>query len=291
MRSKTGAAVEGSYRLKPALVAQAKDTDHWLIKDVGTIIVDYQKMFSVYRKFDWKLLDHENFEKLVLQAKSVYLGNHLMLSHFVRMAESYQIVSIWRVTELAAPAVRALNSNEILTACVLCRSMLETAVSYILGAAWVEKTLVKMPWDQVGNLQFSEKIEHEFTKLIFGSRDVDEGHPLRKTNILTEIAKLDKISAKSSSPLSVREMYDFLSEACHPNKLGFQRFVQSVSFDEESKWHNWSMKIDAAGEVRDRLVVACLWALAFTHWVMIDNHQKLNEGKLSFLNALGRPLP
>jgi hypothetical protein len=291
MRSKTGAALQGSYRLKPALLAQAKHTDHWLIKDVGTILIDYQEKFSAYRKFDWKLLDDENFEKIVTEAESLTLGNHLMLSHFVRMAESYQIVSIWRVTELAAPAVRALNSNEILSACVLCRSMLETAVSYILGAAWVEKTLVNMPWEQISRLKFSEKIEIEFTKLIFGSRDVPEDHPLRKTNILTEIAKIDKIYKKRGGLLSLTEMYGLLSEACHPNKLGFQRFVHSESYDENSNWHNWSMKIDAGGEVRDRLVDACLMAIAFTHWVMIINHDKLNEGKLSFMNALGRPLP
>lgn len=291
MRAKTGAAVHGSYRLKPALLAQARQTNHWLIKDVGTIIVDYQAMFSIYRSFDWKILDDQSFEKKIVDTKSLHLGNHLMLSHFVRMVEAYQIVSIWRVTELAGPAVRALNSNEVLTACVLCRSMLETAVSYILGAAWAEKTLVNLPSDEVGKRRISEKMEQEFTKLIFGSRDVDEGHPLRRTNILTEITKLDKASEKSSSPLALRETYNFLSEACHPNKLGFQRFVENTSFDEETKWHSWNMKSDAVGEVRDRLVVACLWALAFTHWAMIENHGKLNEGKLSFLNALGRPLP
>lgn len=292
MKTKSGAAVHGAYRLKPNLIGQAKETGHWLVKDVGKILIDYQAAFAGYRKFDWKLLYDEQFLEMASSPEFTRgLGNQLMLSHFVRMAEAYQIVSVWRVTELSGPAVRALNSNEILSACVLCRSMLETAVSYILGAAYVRKSLLTIPWDKINNLILPEEIEREFTKLIFGSRQVDEGHPLRKTNIVTEIRKIDKIARKRGNPIDVEEMYNLLSEACHPNKLGFQRFVATSDFDEESKWHRWSMKCDAAGETRNELVIACLWAIAFTHWVMIENAHRIDECKSAYLEALGRPLP
>lgn len=292
MKTRPGAAVHGAYRLKPNLIQQAKETRHWLVKDVGKILIDYQTAFAGYRKFDWKLLYDEQFLEIASDPGfTPGLGNQLMLSHFVRMAEAYQIVSVWRVTELSAPAVRALNSNEVLSACVLCRSMLETAVSYILGAAFVRKTLITIPWGEINNLIFSEEIEREFTRLIFGSRQVDESHPLRKTNILTEIRKIDKIAKKGGNPIDVEEMYNLLSEACHPNKLGFQRFVATSDFDEASQWHTWSMKCDATGETRNELVVACLWAIAFTHWVMIANAQRIEEGKSAYLEALGRPLP
>lgn len=292
MKTKSGAAVHGAYRLKPNLIGQAKETGHWLVKDVGKILVDYQTAFARYRNFDWKLLYDEQFREMAANTSFTRgLGNQLMLSHFVRMAEAYQIVSVWRVTELSAPAVRALNSNEVLSACVLCRSMLETAVSYILGAAFVRKTLLTIPWSKIDRLIFAEEIEREFTKLIFGNRQVNEDHPLRKTNILTEIRKIDKIAKKGGNSLDVELMYNLLSEACHPNELGFKRFVEASDFDVMNQWHTWSMKSDATGETRNELVVACLWAIAFTHWVMIANAHRIEEGKNAYLEALGRPLP
>lgn len=292
MKSKPGAAIQGAYRLKPSLIGHAKETGHWLVQDVGQIMVDYQTAFSSYRKFDWKLLYDEQFQEMAAEPGFTRgFGNQLMLSHLVRMAEAYQILSVWRVTELSAPAVRALNSNEVISACVLCRSMLETSVSYVLGAAFIKRTLTSIPWSEINNLSFAEEIERNFTKLIFGSRSVDEDHPLRKTNILTEIKKIEKLAKKGGAPLDVEQNYNFLSEACHPNKVGFQRFVETAAFDEGTKWHSWSMKFDAAGDVRNELIVACLWAIAFTHWVMIANAHRIDEGKKAFLEALGRPLP
>ncbi len=292
MKSKPGAAVQGAYRLKPSLIGEAKETGHWLVQDVGRILADYQSAFSSYRKFHWKLLDDEQFGEMAAAPDfTLGTGNHLMLSHLVRMAEAYQIVSVWRVTELSAPAVRALNSNEIIAACVLCRSMLETAVSYVLGAAFIRKTLISIPWSEIGNLRFVGEIERDFTKLIFGNRLVDEDHPLRKTNILTEIKKIEKLAQKGGNLLDVERNYNFLSEACHPNRLGFQRFVAAESFDKGTKWHSWTMQSDAVGDVRNQLVVACLWAIAFTHWVMIANAHRIDEGKKAYLEALGRPLP
>jgi len=292
MKSKPGGAIQGAYRLKPNLIGQAKETGHWLVQDVGQILVDYQAAFSRYRKFDWKLLYDEQFREMAAQPDFTRgFGNHLMLSHFVRMAEAYQILSVWRVTELSAPAVRALNSNEVISACVLCRSMLETSVSYVLGASFIRKQLISIPWSEINNLSLAAEIELSFTKLIFGSRSVDEDHPLRKTNILTEIKKIEKQAKKKGQPQYVEHYYNFLSEACHPNKVGFQRFVETAAFDEDTKWHSWSMKCDAAGNVRNELIVACLWAIAFTHWVMIENAHRIDEGKMAFLEALGRPLP
>jgi hypothetical protein len=284
--------VRVAYSLNAEMVDLAHSTGDGLTSSVADIIREFQKTLSGRRSFSWRYLKDEHFEELFQSAPVPSRSNRLLLSHLVRLFEAYQIISIWRVIEVAAPAVRALNSNEITAACVLTRSLLELSASYAEAAPYIEKAFTTMPWESLENSFLgAQELETYVTRLVFGTRLGEPGQPLSQKNILSILQKLDKVLRKKGANYVLEDQYALLSEAAHPNHLGFERFMEMSEFDPKSLWSRREVTIDAKGPPRDLLASACLWALAFSHWVMLANFRKFDNAKLAYLEAFGKPLP
>jgi hypothetical protein len=285
--------VQTLYGLNAEMLGLARTYDGWDISNVGELIAEFQKRFSVVRQLHWKYLTDENFAILAQSNPNAQTFNRLFLSHLIRLAEAYQWMSVWRVTEVAAPAVRALNANEITAACVLTRSLLELTASFALAAPQIGKWFRTLPWERVDEASFvSSEMELFITKLVFGSRLRDGDDPLKQTNILTLINKLDKLAVQlGHQPQMVAERYAVLSEAAHPNHLGFERFMGVTNHDAATGWSTRELRVAEIGAARDHLAKDCLWALAFSHFMMLESVSKIDEAKTAYFDALGRPLP
>jgi hypothetical protein len=254
-------------------------------------MAEFQQRFTAIRHLHWNYLTDENFEKLFRAATDPSTSNRLLLSHLLRLAEAYQVISVWRVVEVAAPAVRALNSNEITAACILTRSLLELSAGFALAAPVIEKWFGSMPWDRVDEV-FLKEMEEFVTRLIFGSRLGGGEDALKQTNILTTIQKLDKLLVHRGAPRNlIEDRYAVLSEAAHPNHLGFERFTASLGHDPATSWSFREVGVDAKGDARDHLATNCLWALGLAHSVMVGNLGRIDEAKKAYHAALGPPLP
>ena len=285
--------VQAVYSLSDEMLTLARANQDADLSNVGTLIGEFQKRFTAKRSLNWSYLTDENFEKLVRAERKPEAINRLLLSHLIRLAEAYQVMSVWRAVEVAAPAVRALNSNEITAACVLTRSLLELAASFALAVPQIEKWFRSLPWESASETLFgAEEMEQFLTKLVFGWRLDGGDDALKQTNIVTLIQKLDKLAVQRGLPSKmVEERYAVLSEAAHPNHLGFERFTAAVSHDAGTGWSSRQISVAAKGGARDHLVVNCLWALAFAHSIMLANVSRIDEAKKAYLGALGPPLP
>lgn len=291
--SHAGRSVQAAYSLSAEMLEVARNNADADISNVGTLIAEFQKRFTAMRQLSWKYLTDEDFAELFQAAPQPEISNRLLLSHLLRLCEAYQVMSVWRVVEVAAPAVRALNSNEVTAACVLARSLLELTASFALAVPQIEKWFQSLPWERANDSFFgAEEMEQFITKLVFGSRLGDGDDALKQTNILTLVQKLDKIALQRGLPQKmVEERYAVLSEAAHPNHLGFERFTTTVTRDTATGWSTREISVEAKGAAREHLVQNCLWALAFAHFIMLANFSRIDEAKKAYLDALGPPLP
>lgn len=285
--------VRVAYQLSEAVLAVACQPGDTPPDQVTGLMAHFQRLFTAKFALRWDFLTDEDFTRAIQADPRPSRANRLLLSHLLRLAEAYQVLSVWRVVELAAPAVRALNANEVTAACVLSRALLEVTASFALAVPRVEKWFVALPWDRVDEAFLdAEEMEQFLTRLVFGSRLGEGIDVLKQVNIITQLEKLDKYAERlGHHPKLVQERYATLSEAAHPNFLGFERFTSGMTKEAGDGWSTRHTSFGAKGAASDHLVRTCVWALAFAHSIMIANVPRIDEAKKAYLSALGAPLP
>lgn len=285
--------VRVAYQLSEAVLAAACQPGDTPPDQVAGLMAQFQRLFTAKVSLRWDYLTDEDFTHEVQMNPQPSCANRLLLSHMLRLAEAYQVLSVWRIVELAAPAVRALNANEVTAACVLSRALIEVAASFALAVPRVEKWFVALPWDRVDEAFLdAEEMEQFLTRLVFGSRLGEGVDALKQINIITQLEKLDKYAERlGHHPKLVQERYATLSEAAHPNHLGFERFTSRMTKEAADGWSTRHTSFGAKGSASEHLVRTCVWALAFAHSIMIANVPRIDEAKRAYLSALGAPLP
>ena len=216
-------------------------------------------------KYDWKTLSDDGFENWCnsLSQEELIQTNRVIISYLLRSVEAFQFVSVWRMTDLISSTVNALNNDLLISCAVTGRSAVELTSRYLHSVHVLDKYFSEIPWDKIdthvlelGYLENFEDpksnklIEHEIDRLMWGSRleEVKEFNPeLEQKNILTIIEKIDKTFRNGNEQFEIMPHYKVLSEAAHPNVLGFTRFQhnQSVAIDE--KWVSLDMRERADG--------------------------------------------
>jgi len=285
--------VRVAYQLSEAVLAAACQPGDTSPDQVASLMAHFQRLFTAKTSLRWDYLMDEDFKLALNEDPRPSYANGLLLSHLLRLAEAYQVLSVWRIIELAAPAVRALNANEVNAACVLSRALIEVAASFAIAVPRVEKWFVTLPWDRVDEAILDvEEMEQFLTRLVFGSRLGEGVDALKQTNIMTQLEKLDKFAERlGHHPKLVQERYATLSEAAHPNHLGFERFTSLTTREAGGGWSTRHTSFGARGAASEHLLKTCLWALAFAHSIMIANVPRIDEAKKAYLSTLGAPLP
>ena len=109
----------------------------------------------------------------------------------------------WRIYEIANSAVEALDRGELLSSMILCRSLQETVALNFHLLREVEKC---------ANAGDVSTLDASAMQMLLGSREIDARY--QSLNILTAVDRLDRAFP------SYRNLYNGLSEYCHPNFAG-----------------------------------------------------------------------
>jgi hypothetical protein len=257
-------APKRQFRLKNAMQAIACRSQDRIVRDVQNTLEEYAYSEVVGQKYNWKYLPDERFQELcrpLSKGKTVYEINRAFLSHLLRVIEAFEIVSIWRATELISSSVDCLHSDRLVAAAVMIRSLIELTAQYGWAANVVRANFEKLPWqhlreqalvldckDETGKLV---GLETFIEKLMGGTRikSIIEIHPnMEQKNILTIIEKSDKILNSQGMGYQIMPHYEMLCDMAHPNTVGFQRFLVSVE-ELDNGWTARLMQDRALGAV------------------------------------------
>jgi len=223
-----------------------------IVRDVQNTLEEYAYSEVVGQKYNWKYLPDEPFQELcraLSKGKTVYEISRVLLSHLLRVIEAFEIVSIWRATELISSSVDCLISDRIVAAAVIIRSLIELTAQYGWAANVVRVNFEKVPWQHLGEQVLvldcedqtgkSVGLESFIERLMGGTRtkSIVEINPnMEPKNILTIIEKADKILTRQGMGYQIMPHYEMLCDMAHPNTLGFRRYLVSV----ENLEHGWA---------------------------------------------------
>ena len=167
------------------------------------------------------------------------------------------------------------HNFELISACTLARSMIELSVRYGDAANFLYRYFENIDWAivdlqiaayHIGQNEASDTLE-EYVEKLFHSTRLDtllENSELMKAkNIQTIIESIDKRLQKQAG-YSVKAHYEVLCEIAHPNTLGYQRYLQSISKAAHSGWDIRRLRRHASSSAAAMLVSECLWAISFS---------------------------
>ena len=149
---------------------------------------------------------------------------HATLAKIPYKAIDYREALFCRTEELARIAVEMYERNEIATAIVLTRALMENS-----AAMWYLMELIE---DSVKNKQVGE-IDDKLMRLLLGSRNETTNF-----NAMNVLNFLDKTDAAISG---FRRNYESLCEYAHPNWLGTHYLY--ANFNEEKCWTDFGKNI------------------------------------------------
>jgi hypothetical protein len=167
---------------------------------------------------------------------SVRMLNRTLLSHFIRVIEAFQMVSLWRSRDLVASCVVSLNEERLISAATLARSLIELAVTCGDAGSSLSAAFKALPWSAIGDAPFAAvvvpgengkeiSLEMFIERLMAGTRlneRLVKTPNMSQRNIMTIIQKLDKKLLKQYE-YQVMPHYELLCELALPNTIGFQR--------------------------------------------------------------------
>lgn len=146
-----------------------------------------------------------------------------------RNIEAYSITTFWRGVELLKPAIRSLNTHEVVTSAVLARSLLELSCVFLIHSNNLTKNLSELAFPPDA-IVVSSELEEMIVKMIWGTRYGDSEAHVKQSNILAFIQKV----SKNPNAASVQDTYDFLCDIAHPSFIGNTRFwshIQEINPD------------------------------------------------------------
>src|SRR5438445_7173940 len=97
-------------RLQPPLSKLAQSSDDPIVRDVQKVIEDFSHFPILGQEYKWAYLEDSEFNKQIRLLKTAKEINFLFLSHIMRVVEAFEIISIWRMADLATGAIRSLNN-------------------------------------------------------------------------------------------------------------------------------------------------------------------------------------
>jgi hypothetical protein len=255
-------------------------------------------------RYSWKYLPDEKFTELAATLEDPYKINHLFVSHLARVIEAFEIVSVWRASELVGSCVSSLNNDQLVAAATLSRALLELTIVYGEAVNRLRHHFdTKFPWHQMHShvigMDFTDPtgrkvgLESYIERLMSGTRlseGVERSRDMQQTNIMSFIERLDKNLAEQSFGYRVKPHYAVLSDLAHPNWLGYQRFLSGVNALENG-WTERLMEERADSERSIYITAECLWALSFSAGSLDGLFGEFQKFMRGLGKRLGRILP
>ena len=195
-------------KLRAPLSKLAQSSDDQFVREVERVIKNFSYFPALGQEYNWAYLEDGEFDKQVALAKTPKHINLLFLSHIVRVIEAFELVSIWRMADLATGSIRNLNNNELISACTLSRAMIELVARYGDAANFLFRYFENLAWDKYetdvivlqiqkdpSNSKNVEPLETYVERLVHATRlkeSIQNSKHMQATNIQTIIERLDK---------------------------------------------------------------------------------------------------
>jgi hypothetical protein len=289
-------------RLRDEVSGFAGKSEDPIVRTVGDVIEEFSHFVVIGEEYNWSYLSDEEYRKQVVMVSGAREANRLFLSHIMRSIEAFEIISIWRMADLAAGTIRNLNNFEVISACTLARSMIELSVRYGDAANFLYRYFENINWALldvqiakfcIGQDEASETLEEYVEKLFHATRLdtlLEKSELMKAKNILTIIESMDK-RLKKQFGYSVMSHYEVLCEIAHPNTLGYQRYLDSISKAARSGWDTRHLRRHANSSTAAMLISECLWAVSFSLSGMNGCFGVFQTLKKNYAEKMGRPLP
>jgi hypothetical protein len=290
------------FRLSEEIIALVNHSADPIIRDVEKILIEFEYSEILGTTYVWKYLPDEAFSHFYA-GPDVYKMNHAFLSHLFRVIEAFEIVSVWRAWELVDSCVTSLNKYQFVSAATLARSLLELTVQYGIAVNTLRASFDQFPWQNLrthalGLDCMDERgkkagLESYIERLMSGTRLgelLNVNQEMEQRNILSIIDKTDKALTRQQTGYLIRPHYDILCELAHPNTVGYQRFLTSIT----SMKNGWTARVMEANTISEsaiHIALECLWALSFSAGSMNGLFAEFQKLKRVLGKHLGRILP
>ncbi len=230
------------FRLNNKISSIASASPDPIVREAIKILEAFECSQVIGSRYVWKYLPDDAFTAICNKpGMSVRVMNRTLLSHLIRVIEAFQMVSLWRSRDLVGSCVASLNEERLISATTLARSLIELAVRYGDAGDFLSAVFKSFPWSEIGDSLFAPlvtdqtgkeiNLEMFIERLMAGTRMKErlvKTPNMSQRNILTIIEKLDKKLLKQYG-YQVMPHYEFLCELAHPNTIGFQRYLSSVT--------------------------------------------------------------
>lgn len=267
-------------------------SDHCELSD-DPMVHDSWKMINYCFELDrkvpsecrWRYTDLESFQHQVSgDIEPLYL-NRLYWTDQARIIEAYSVTSFWRGMEMLKPAIRSLNTKELITSAVLARSLLELSCVFLVHANNIQKAFsdLQVPDSAV---VVSPEFEEAILKMMWGTRIGDPEPHLKQTNIMTFMTKL----AKNPNGKEILPTYEFLCDIAHPCHMGNTRFWSHVESVDEFGVESRVISRNTSGPPTDEILNRILWTLGWSAAVLRNSFEITLSGLQVLSQKLGLAL-
>lgn len=180
-------------------------------------------------RYHWRFKSAEAFQseaaRIPRGGDAVRTLNTLYWRDTLGSLEAYSVMAVWRMIDLGQAAVRLIEAENIVPACIIARSALESAIQFVHDARTMSSTLEDVAKaDLARNVATSTELEAFILQTVFASRQSGADEIYKSKNILTVIDKIAKVA--KADPL--KERYEVLCEVTHPNFLGRSLHIVDV---------------------------------------------------------------
>lgn len=238
-----------------------------------------RKIPSEYR---WRYVDLESFQNQVSGNNEPVHLNRLYWTDQARIIEAYSLTIFWRGMEMLKPAIRSLNTKELITSAVLARSLLELSSVFLVHANNIQKTFsdLQFPDDAV---VISSEFEESILKMMWGTRIGEPAPHLKQTNVMTFMTKL----AKHPNGKEILPTYEFLCDIAHPCHMGNTRFWSHVESVDKSGAELRVISRNTSGPPTHDILNRILWTLGWSAAVLRNSFEITSSGVEVLAHKIG----
>lgn len=251
-----------------------------VISQFGNSINYFLKIYNeIPNEYKWIYSSEESIKKQIESVKTSNKINKIYWLDQLRIVESYNVMSMWRVGELLESCVEALNNNKMIIASSTARAIFEMACVYSHNAKQLSENFKKINFDGL-HVVISSDLEKFIVQMIWATRYGNPEDYLKQKNIMTSISKI----TKHDSTKKLDDIYNYLCDIVHPSFLGntvFWNPLDSMNID-RSENRMLSNKVDRPfnGELLDRLFFSISFSLNLISKSLINLAEEMKQLKV-----------
>jgi hypothetical protein len=224
---------------------------------------------QVPANYRWRFTPTKYLTEQLALTKSATEWNNLYWRDIAENLQAFSVLSYRRGLGIIRPAVRSLNTGDILASAVLARTALELSAWSIYNTSDIDALVRAIPADlDVDKTHYTANgLQTQLVKMLFGTRLETAHDELQQINILTI---LDKLTKKDTADF-LRPAYAYLSDATHPNVVGNAEFWEFPTDASNSKPFTVNISTSVSAAAPNELLEYTLASLGWSSACLRNN--------------------